>query len=45
MYQLEEYEANLNNGEGVPNYPTLPTHVVDPTVRAEPTHGQGHSMT
>ena len=45
MYQLEEYAENLNSGEGVPNYPVLPTHVEDPTAKVEPTVGQFHHMT
>ena len=45
IYQLEEYAENLGSEEGVPTYPTLPTHYVDPTVKVEQTHGQEHNMT
>lgn len=45
MYQLEEYAAELESGNQVPDYPAMPTHFEDPTVRVEPTRGQGHSMT
>ena len=32
-------------GNGVPDYPVLPTHFKDPAVKVEKTLGQGHSMT